>query len=141
MMSLRIAIVLFATCLFFDQVKSDELPTPRPPVGGRLSEMIPEELVVRNAVPANGVRIRNVGKYLLSLQWWDEGVSTWRTISIGPGHSFDLICIKCVDSIDVAYNDGRTTKEMKAVIGDVYILRWSLELQAWELTVPSIDEQ
>jgi hypothetical protein len=132
MISFRTTVAFVAACLCFGQAKSDELPTPRRPVGTQLNEMFPQGRA--EVVPSDRVRIRNVGNQVLSLQWWDEGVTAWRTISIGPGHSFDLICNKCGNAIDIAFNDGRATREVKTVTGDVYILRWSLELQAWELT-------
>jgi len=56
-----------------------------------------------------------------------------------PGRSFDLICAKCGNAIDVAYNDGKPIREVKTATGDFYILKWSPDLGAWELTVPSID--
>jgi hypothetical protein len=64
-----------------------------------------------------------------------EGIFRVRK-GVCPVRSFDLICAKCGNAIDVAYNDGKATREVKTATGDFYIFKWSPDVSASELTVP-----
>jgi len=89
-----------------------------------------------SGTPRDAVRIINTGNATLAISYWD-GQSNWHDVTIASTSYGDVKCASCKDKIDILYNDGRSQKALRAILGSAYQLYWSREKQAWDLAILS----
>jgi hypothetical protein len=137
------AIVVVATwILSFNPAVAQEAAkgaTPRPPIGPQsmdVGSMLPPNERINKDLetpPKDRARIRNIGNQSLYVSYWD-GNSSWQTISIGAGQSYEIACAQCGETITIAFHNGTATKQMPLKSGYAYLLFWSSKLGAWDIS-------
>jgi hypothetical protein len=138
-MTYRKWILLTATVAFIGPASAEDSPTPRRPIGpqGRTMELqtpSQENIPVSpQPVPADSIRIQNVGDQQLFISYWDPD-SSWRTISVDAGRPVEVSCRKCAGQFTVAFHNGKEPKQTKLAAGGSYVLGWSEQGGVWILT-------
>jgi hypothetical protein len=138
---IRVAAAGFAVLMSANGV-AGEAPSPRPPLGGAVRDMLPSKDPLTDGregrgltIPADRVRIRNAGNQIISLSYWDA--QSWRTLTVAPGENLDVLCPQCGDAIPIAYHNGRENRTVQARPGKLYTISWSAQLGVWTLASTS----
>ncbi len=127
-----------AACASISVARTGELPTPRAPIGPQSLDLLPPNVQLPQQLPGphatipNRVRILNMGDQTISLVFWDG--SDWKTIAIGSGLTQDVVCAPCGPTIRIAFHNGKDNRMVDARTSTVYVIWWSSQLRAWDLT-------
>jgi hypothetical protein len=126
-------------------ISTADAQQPRRPVGSDAAQTEGEFSQAPNAAnalgalvkgtPRDAVRVINTGNSRTAISYWDG--SDWRDITIASTTHQDLRCEACRDKIDILFNDGRSQKALRAVVGSAYQLFWSNDRQAWDFAILS----
>src|SRR5262245_21168372 len=131
------SVVLLAALLLATETAAGETPAPRPPIGPKAQEMLPDAGDPFTQAPQplrdDRIRIVNMGDQRLFIAYWN-GESAWQLVAIDSGRTANVLCAKCAGTITVAFHDGRENRSVKAKGGGTYMLRWSAQAGAWILT-------
>jgi hypothetical protein len=141
---LSVAIVATIALLSATSAESGGPPEPRSPIGPPEMDMVPRDTNLENGrnpllqggmavnVPAGSVRVQNGGDQTLFLYYWD-GVSSWRSVSVGPGQSADVNCPNCGNTVNIAFHNGKENRIVPVKTGGIYVLSWSSQTRVWDL--------
>jgi hypothetical protein len=123
-------ISIFCALMFAGYARAGDSPTPRPPIGPKVLEMLPPET---DSIAKDRVRITNIGNQQLHIAYWD-GDGVWKSQDIDAGQPKEILCSKCGGAITVAYHNGKETKQIKLTSGGTYVLGWSDQSGTWMIT-------